>query len=137
MILIVCVDNKNGMLFNRRRQSQDRMLRVRILEMTARSRLWMNAYSAKQFDESAPQITVAEDFLSRAASGEYCFLENTDPSPCLDRLEQVILYRWNRDYPADVRFTLDLSGFRLRQRVDFAGSSHEKITEEIYTPCET
>ena len=39
MILIVCVDNKNGMLFNRRRQSQDRMLRTRILEMTAQSRL--------------------------------------------------------------------------------------------------
>lgn len=137
MILIVCVDNKNGMLFNRRRQSQDRILRARILEMTAQSRLWMNAYSAKQFDESAPQITVAEDFLLRAASGEYCFLENADPTPCLDRLEQVILYRWNRDYPADVRFTLDLSGFRLCQREDFAGSSHEKITEEIYTPCET
>ena len=60
-----------------------------------------------------------------------------DPQVMVDRLEQVILYRWNRDYPADVRFTLDLSGFRLRQRVDFAGSSHEKITEEIYTPCET
>ena len=96
MILIVCVDNKNGMLFNRRRQSQDRMLRTRILEMTAQSRLWMNTYSAKQFDASAPQVTVA-----------------------------------------DVRFTLDLSGFRLCQREDFAGSSHEKITEEIYTPCET
>lgn len=136
MILMVCVDNKNGMLFNRRRQSQDRMLRARILEMSTRSRLWMNAYSAKQFDESAPQITVAEDFLSRAASGDYCFLENTALSLCPDRLEQVILYRWNRDYPADTWFPLDLSGFRLRQRADFAGSSHEKITEEIYIPCE-
>ncbi len=136
MILIVCVDNQNGMLFNHRRQSQDRALRARILARSAHSRLWMNAYSAKQFDPTAPQVTVSEAFLSQATAGEYCFLENTDPAPCLDRLEQVILYRWNRDYPADVRFTLDLSGFRLHQRVDFAGSSHETITEEIYIPCE-
>lgn len=137
MILIVCVDNKNGMLFNRRRQSQDRLLRARVLERTAGSRLWMNAYSAQQFDDPGPQVCVAEDFLSRADWGESCFLENTDPTPCLDRLEQVILYRWNRDYPADVRFSLDLSGFRLCQQTDFPGSSHKTITEEIYCPCET
>ena len=132
MILIVCVDNKNGMLFNRRRQSQDRILRARILELTAQSRLWMNAYSAKQFDAPAPQICLAEDFLSQAAPGEYCFLENAVPSSLLEQIEQVILYRWNRDYPADVHFTLDLSGFQLSQTTDFTGSSHEKITEEIY-----
>ena len=135
MILIVCIDNKNGMLFNRRRQSQDRILRARILQLTTQSRLWMNAYSAKQFDISAPQICVAEDFLSQAAPGEYCFLENPVPSNLLEQTEQVILYRWNRDYPADVYFTLDLSGFQLRQTTDFAGSSHKKITEEIYTLC--
>ena len=34
MILIACVDDKFGMLFNRRRQSQDRMLRERVLRLT-------------------------------------------------------------------------------------------------------
>ncbi len=43
-----------------------------------------------------------------------------------------MLYRWNRSYPADVRFTLALSAFRLTERTDFAGFSHPKITEEIY-----
>ena len=34
MKIIVCVDNQNGMMFNHRRQSQDCVLRKRILELT-------------------------------------------------------------------------------------------------------
>ena len=34
MVLIVCVDDHNGMMFNHRRQSQDRILRGDILELT-------------------------------------------------------------------------------------------------------
>ena len=134
MILIVCVDNKNGVQFNHRRQSQDSLLRERILRLTAGSRLWMNAYSAKQFDYAAPQITVSEDFLFQAADGEYCFLENADPTAYIGQLERMILYRWNRDYPADVHLPPALSGFRLEQKTDFPGSSHKTITEEVYLP---
>lgn len=134
MILMVCVDKKRGMLFHHRRQSQDRILRERILAATAHTRLWMNAYSAKQFDlDTFPHIHVSETFLSDAAPGEYCFVENVDPSSALDQIEQVILYHWNRDYPADLYFSLDLSPFTLTRTEEFAGSSHETITEEIYT----
>ena len=49
MILIVAVDDRNGMTFNHRRQSQDKRLRERILSMTKNGKLWMNAYSHKQF----------------------------------------------------------------------------------------
>ena len=31
MIAVVCIDDKGGMLFNRRRQSQDRLLREDLL----------------------------------------------------------------------------------------------------------
>ena len=41
MKIIVCVDNQNGMMFNHRRQSQDRVLRKRILELTGGEKLWM------------------------------------------------------------------------------------------------
>ena len=34
MRVIVAVDDRNGMLFHNRRQSQDRVLRERILSMT-------------------------------------------------------------------------------------------------------
>ena len=35
MIVIACVDDRMGMLFNRRRQSQDAALRQRLLERAA------------------------------------------------------------------------------------------------------
>ena len=43
----------------------------------------------------------------------------------------MILCHWNRDYPADVFFEVDLSKWRLEERKDFSGYSHEKITKEL------
>lgn len=128
MILIVCVDDNMGMAFNHRRQSQDRLLRRRLLERVGASKLRMSPYTARQFDALPENVQVSEMFLSEAEAGEYCFAELS----CPDDAEGVVLYRWNRSYPADVHFTLDLSAFRLAERTDFPGFSHPKITEEIY-----
>ena len=128
MILIVCVDDNMGMAFNHRRQSQDRLLRRRLLERVGASKLRMSPYTARQFDALPENVQVSEMFLSEAEAGEYCFAELS----CPDDAEGVVLYRWNRSYPADVHFTLALSAFRLTERTDFAGFSHPKITEEIY-----
>ena len=46
MIIMICLDDRGGMLFNKRRQSQDVLLRQQILTETAGGRLWMNSYSA-------------------------------------------------------------------------------------------
>ena len=64
----------------RRRQSQDRMVREYILKSTEGHELWMNNYSAQQF-VLAPQINVDNNFLSVAAPGEYCFVEDLDVKP--------------------------------------------------------
>ena len=124
MILIVCVDDAGGLGFNRRRQSQDRALRARMLGKWGR--LWMNAYSAGQFAK--------EDFLEKSGPGDACFAEGPAAAEALDRAEKLVLYRWNRKYPADCHFPLDLEarGWRLEETAEFAGSSHEKITEEVY-----
>ena len=135
MIVIQCVDNRNGTLFNGRRQSQDRLLRARVLAACAGRRLWMNAYSLRQFQGDLPPeqpLTVAEDFLSRAGSGEVCFVEGLPLRPWLDRIEQVVLFRWNRDYPADVRLDWDLTAFRIAEAREFPGRSHPRITRTIY-----
>ena len=134
MILIAALDDKNGMMFNHRRQSQDSLLRAHILNRTADSALWMNAYSARQFGACAenPPVHVSEFFLTEADDGAYCFVENVDITPCIDRIEKIIIYRWNRVYPRDQVFPLDLSRWKLTAAMDFAGSSHEKITEEVY-----
>ncbi len=133
MIVITCVDDDFGMLFNNRRQSKDSLLRKRILEKTAGHKLWMNDYSAKQFKEdTAPQINVDNDFLLNAAAGDYCFVETQQLRACEKSIEKLILYRWNRKYPSDLKFDLDLSNWRLIETTDFPGNSHETITEEIY-----
>ncbi len=133
MKIIVCLDDKNGMLFNERRQSTDRVLRERVLQLTAGTRLWMNAYSAKQFAEQNTAVTVDEDFLQKAAEGEYCFVENTDCTAYLSKAEAVVVYRWNTVYPSDVRFPVAFFvGKTPVSIVEFEGHSHKKITEELF-----
>jgi len=135
MIIISCVDDDMGMMFNHRRQSQDRVLRERVLEATKGKKLWINHYSAKQFSENnTPQINVDDNFMSEAGDGEYCFVENCDVTPYLRWVEKIILYRWNRRYPSDQTFPINLSvgGWKLVHTEEFSGSSHERITEEIY-----
>ncbi len=131
MILIVCIDKKNGMMFNKRRQSQDRVVREKILTHTADGKLWMSPYSAKQFTEGG-EFIVDEDCVTKAGVGEYCFVEDKDFS--LTQCEQVILYHWNRQYPGDKFFKEDLmaNGYQKVSETEFPGYSHEKITEQIY-----
>lgn len=58
MIVITCLDQKNGMMFNHRRQSQDSVLREHVAKLVANVPLWMNHYSASQFDtESIPNLS--------------------------------------------------------------------------------
>lgn len=135
MIIIVCLDDHNGMLFNKRRQSKDSCVRARVLELCGEGPLWMNAYSAAQFSEDTPSLRVAEDFLEMAGAGEYCFVENTDMTAAADRAEGLVIYRWNRSYPSDVKFPMELFSHKwhLESTEDFAGSAHERITQEVYT----
>lgn len=135
MNIIVCLDDKNGMLFAGRRQSKDSLLRKRVLELVGSSPLWMNGYTAGQFTEDAENLRCDAAFLEKAALGEYCFVENTDITAYADQIESVVIYRWNRVYPSDAQFPVNLFNDRwqLASRFDFAGSSHEWITEEIYT----
>lgn len=132
MHIIVCLDDRNGMLFNHRRQSQDKTLRKYILELTGEQPLWMNAYSAGQFENLPGNVRVDENFLEQAKPGEYCFVENCDVLPAVNRIESCIVYRWNRLYPADTWFPEQLLK-KLCSREDFAGNSHETITREVYS----
>lgn len=121
MRLIVCVDDRMGMAFGVRRQSRDSVVCADIEKLTAGQRVKMDLRSEKLFS------TIAVD-----VDAENCFLEFTPPS-ALGRLpQQIVLYRWNRHYPADVRFDLPLERYALKERTEFAGTSHEKITREVY-----
>ena len=151
MIVAVCVDDKNGMMFNKRRQSQDRIQRQHLRKLAEGRMIWMNSYSAVLFLKDSEQLTaglesgaqeafaqpnicVDEDFLDRAGENEICFVENQSVLEYTEKIEGVILYKWNRVYPSDRFFDLDLSGeeWKLTESEEFEGSSHEKITMEFY-----
>ena len=128
MKLIVCLDERNGMSFLGRRQSQDALLRKDLLAYVAGSTLSMNAYSAAQFEAGSPISTSEQP----PACG-YCFVENLPVEPLLP-LEELVIYRWNRHYPSDKKFPLALAleGLQLAHTAEFPGSSYEKITREVY-----
>lgn len=132
MILIVCLDEKNGMMFNRRRQSKDSAVRADMIAEAGGNALWMNSYSAKQFEEPEAVINIDEEFMKNASGGDFCFLEGEGASAAEDRIGKLIVYKWNRLYPSDVKFDIDLDGWKLESTDEFAGSSHEKITKEVY-----
>lgn len=132
MILIVCIDDAGGMMFNHRRQSQDRVLRARLLDLAKGSRLWVTPYTAKQFGQDAEALCVSQTPWLDAAQDDYYFAE--DGEIPMERVQTVYLYRWNRLYPNDRSFEPDLSalGFAPVHSEEFAGYSHETITEERY-----
>ena len=133
MRVIVCLDDRNGMLFNRRRQSRDRRVVEDILRELGEKRLLVNGFSAPLFERAGERIRVEDDPLAAAGREDVCFVENLPLAPWAAAIERLTVYRWNRVYPADMRLDLALeSGWRLVAASDFPGFFHEKITKEIY-----
>ena len=130
MKIIVCLDDGNGMLFNKRRQSSDAELCKRIIEKAENRPVFMNNYSSKLFDGG--NIIVDDNFLNVAQKGDYCFVE--DKGYALEGVSEIILCHWNRKYQADKVFDIDLkaNGFKKVDSEDIKGSSHDKITIETY-----
>lgn len=137
MIIIACIDNSNGMMFNKRRLSRDKSVITDIRTMTAGQRLMMNRYSYSLFNEYSQDMPccVSESFLDEAGEYDYCFVENRNIIPYIHKIEGIVLYRWNRDYPSDFKFELQLddSNLKLAESRDFQGFSHNRITKEVYT----
>ena len=126
MKLIVCLDDNNGMMFNKRRQSRDRVLIENVLELCKDEKLYTNEYSGKIFPENSIEIFGSIEDVGNA----YCFAEDFTVNE--EYVDEIIVYKWNRLYPADTYFYIDLKNWSLTETVDFEGSSHEKITREIY-----
>ena len=125
MIGIVCLEERRGMQFGGRRVSRDRVVTEKICELCEGKTLWMNP---------AGKVTLqaAADFLEQAGEGEYCFVENTGLQAVEAKIEKIIVFWWNRHYPSDRQFDLDLSKWNKVSEEEFAGYSHEKITKEVY-----
>lgn len=133
MNLIVCLDQRNGMLFGGRRQSMDRLLRQRMLQVVGDKKLWINSYTARQFETLPETVVVDNSFLLNAALDDYCFVENGDLEVAISKAHKVIIYRWDRIYPSDVTFPVQILNDRNKiSEYKFQGFSHKEITEEVY-----
>lgn len=132
MTVIVCLDDKGGMMFGARRQSQDSVLRDRILNDNMGRKLYMNEYSYKMFSQNTENYAICDNnFLSVSDEDDVCFVENVDIRPYAEKITKIIVYRWNRVYPATMYFQFPNGDWKLVSRSDIGGSSHD-ITEEIY-----
>ena len=131
MIAIVCVDESNGILFNKRRVSRDKVLIQWIIKRIGKKTIWIRAYSKELF-EGYDNIEVCDDYLDKAGLGDYCFVEDGTLAGYHNKLEAVLLCNWNRSYPSDVKFTIDLlnGDWEKYSTEEFVGNSHDKITVE-------
>lgn len=133
MTVIVCLDDRGGMRFNHRRQSRDRIVTAHILDDTGGSPLYLSSSSARLFPENAP-LMIQEDVLQTAPADSICFVEQPPLKPVGERIEKLIVYRWNRIYPADEYLDLELNRWTLIDQSEFCGNSHPTITREVYVP---
>ena len=132
MRVIVCLDDRLGMLFNHRRQSRDRMQIADMLSLVGEGRLLCDPYSRILFPAEGRQPIFSDAFLEEAGAGDYCFVENRPLLPHLAKIEELIVYKWNRTYPRDMVLDIDPATLRLVESQELVGSSHEKITRERY-----
>lgn len=128
MTIYVCLDDRNGMLFNNRRQSRDAAVLADI-RGSLPDRLTIDPFSEKLIREAGIPYLLAGDTLPEDA---HFFAEARAVAPLLTQGTMLVVYRWNRHYPADVRFDADLSGFPLQSTREFPGKSHDTITKEVY-----
>lgn len=134
MTVFVCTDDRGGMMFNKRRQSRD----SRVIEDVARTvgdgMLYISDFSEILFEESEASVISVPDPMLSAADDGFAFIENEHLGEHLDRIDRLIIYKWNKKYPYD--FSLDVeptrAGFKKRSTREFTGTSHDKITREDY-----
>ena len=132
MNVIVCLDDRDGMMFNRRRQSRDRYLVSNLAAYLVGKPLYLTPSAYSLFADSGADCVVTEHPLEEVSEDGYCLAETEDPAPYADKLTELVIYRWNRLYPSDLQFKIDLGDFRLTETTEFVGYAHEKITREVW-----
>ncbi|MBQ1224141.1 MAG: ribonuclease Z [Oscillospiraceae bacterium] len=132
MTIVICADKNGGILFNNRRQSRDSKLIEDLIAFAKNRKILSAPYSEKLFATTDADLCFCPDYLDKAGEKDVCFVEKEDPAPYLSAADELIVYRWNKVYPADRFFVPEDFGFRLANKTDFPGSSHDNIDREVY-----
>lgn len=132
MTLFFCLDDRNGLSFNNRRQSRDRAVLADMASQLTGVLLVDPMSEKMMIRHDIPYEIVTEEALP--AEGTQYFAEQRSPESLLPLAKKVVIYRWNRVYPADryLETPLQEQGFSLTEVSQFPGHSHDTITREVY-----
>lgn len=132
MTAIVCIEDRGGILFLKRRVGRDALVYQDIA--SEHPRLLMTEYSRSLFDGLDVDINLSPSPLKSARDDDVCFIESGEIKDNLKKIDRLTVYNWNRKYPSDVKlgFIPADVGFKLVSSTEFVGRAHEKITKEIY-----
>ena len=135
MLFIFTLDDNNGTKFVNKRQSSDRIVANKILELANGKPIYMKTKSISFFKDSSfpvkeSNFSIVDNFYN-LPNDAICFAEEVVPAEILSKSE-IIVYRWNRSYPSLINDRLNLNNYTKEIVDEFSGYSHEKITVEIY-----
>lgn len=143
MKVIFVLDQKNGMMFNHRRQSFDQAILKKIVADVneVEGRLWVSDYSKELFASHDVNTMLLEEFdLTKANDNDAVYVENIDVD-----LEAMIankemsvelnFYRWDKVYPSDKKMTFTkelLDAFFVKDSYEMSGETHDVISVEVW-----
>lgn len=130
MVLIACVDDNNGLLFNNRRLSSDINV-VKDISLKY-DKIICSDYSYDLLKREKFSILNNNDDLVKKTNVEgIYFIEDVIPEN-LELFNKIILYCWNRNYPSDLKLNINFDLFELQETINIDGNSHDIITKTIY-----
>lgn len=124
--IALCTDKDGGLTFFSNRQSSDREVRHRLLEMA--SPLYVDEYTATQFrDDDRTNLKVDNNW--KDIPDAFVFIERADIP---EDTGKIIIFRWHKKFAADRFLHFDFTGWKRVKKEDFEGYAHEKVTMEVY-----
>ena len=132
MTAIVCIEDRGGILFLKRRVSRDREVYRDIAE--SYDTVYMTSYSLPLFEGVEIDARVRLSPITEGERSDVCFIEDGEIAENLHKISRLVIYRWNRTYPSDVKlgFEPEDLGFERVSTSELVGYSHEQITKDIY-----
>lgn len=129
MKVIVCVENNYGISLFGKRLSFDRIVFEKIKKITKHSKLYSKKESNRILCEHDVSHEIIDDF-NNVSLEDFIFLEFE--SLPMDKIEEIYIFHWNRKYPSNLKFNVDLTNYNLIEREEFKGYSHELVRMEKY-----
>ena len=131
MTLVICLDQKGGMLFNKRRQTLDYEIVDQICKIGGDS-LYISPFSEGYF--KGKTVKVVGNPLQDAPTNATVFIEDTDALPYVKGIDKIIFFRWSEIYPTDYKISFNPTevGFRALGEIKFSTKVHKDVKKEIY-----